>query len=297
MKKLRDMVGLVPFLWLCLLFLLPFVIVIRISLSDIALSIPPYTPIFSWDQGWQGLNAFLTALDFENYRFLATDSLYLKAYFSSLKIATIATFFTLIFGYMMAYAMARAPRGWHLTLIMLVILPFWTSFLIRIYAWIGILSKQGLLNSALIYLGIISEPLALLNTPFAVYIGIVYAYFPFMVLPIYATLEKMDPSLLEAAYDLGCSKFSAFWRVTLPLSRSGVFAGCLLVFIPVLGEFVIPSLLGGSQTLMIGKVLWDEFFQNRDWPVASAVAVLLLCLLIVPILLFQNHQSHRGTKS
>lgn len=297
MKKLRDMVGLVPFLWLCLLFLLPFVIVIRISLSDIALSIPPYTPIFSWDQGWQGLKAFLTALDFENYRFLATDSLYLKAYFSSLKIATIATFFTLIFGYMMAYAMARAPRGWHLTLIMLVILPFWTSFLIRIYAWIGILSKQGLLNSALIYLGIISEPLALLNTPIAVYIGIVYAYFPFMVLPIYATLEKMDPSLLEAAYDLGCSKFSAFWRVTLPLSRSGVFAGCLLVFIPVLGEFVIPSLLGGSQTLMIGKVLWDEFFQNRDWPVASAVAVLLLCLLIVPILLFQNHQSHRGTKS
>ena len=291
------MVGLVPFLWLCLLFLLPFVIVIRISLSDIALSIPPYTPIFSWDQGWQGLKAFLTALDFENYRFLATDSLYLKAYFSSLKIATIATFFTLIFGYMMAYAMARAPRGWHLTLIMLVILPFWTSFLIRIYAWIGILSKQGLLNSALIYLGIISEPLALLNTPFAVYIGIVYAYFPFMVLPIYATLEKMDPSLLEAAYDLGCSKFSAFWRVTLPLSRSGVLAGCLLVFIPVLGEFVIPSLLGGSQTLMIGKVLWDEFFQNRDWPVASAVAVLLLCLLIVPILLFQNHQSHRGTKS
>ena len=186
--------------------------------------------------------------------------------------------------------MARAPHEWRLTLVMLVILPFWTSFLIRVYAWIGILSNEGFLNQFLLWTGLISEPLALLNTNIAVYIGIVYTYLPFLVLPIYSTLEKLDDTLLEAAEDLGCSRLQAFWSVTAPLSKPGVIAGCFLVFIPALGEFVIPSLLGGSDTLMIGKVLWEEFFSNRDWPVASAVAVILLLILIIPIVLFQRNE-------
>ncbi len=218
------------------------------------------------------------------------DFLYFAAYLSSLKIALISTFLTLSIGYPIAYAMARAPEHWRPTLLMLVILPFWTSFLIRVYAWIGILSTEGYLNQFLLGLGVISEPLTILNTPVAVYIGIVYTYLPFMVLPIYAALEKMDDSLVEAAEDLGCSALSAFWLVTAPLSKPGVIAGCFLVFIPTLGEFVIPSLLGGSNTVMIGKVLWEEFFNNLDWPVASAVAVILLLILIIPIVLFQRNQ-------
>jgi putrescine transport system permease protein len=190
----------------------------------------------------------------------------------------------------MAYGMARAPEEWRATLMMLVILPFWTSFLIRVYAWMGILSNEGFLNQALLWLGLINEPLTILNTNTAVYIGVVYTYLPFMILPIYAALERMDASLIEAAEDLGCSRLSAFWLVTVPLSKPGIIAGCFLVFIPTLGEFVIPSLLGGSDTLMIGKVLWEEFFSNRDWPVASAVAVVLLLILIVPIVLFQRNQ-------
>lgn len=277
----------VPYLWLLALFLVPFVIVFKISLSDVALARPPYTPHFDWATGiW----ALLSELDFENFAWLTQDDLYWKAYLSSLKIALISTTLTLLVGYPMAYAMARAPEEWRATLMMLVILPFWTSFLIRVYAWMGILSNEGFLNQFLLWTGVISEPLTILNTNTAVYIGIVYTYLPFMILPIYAALERLDESLIEAAEDLGCSRLSAFWLVTIPLSKNGIIAGCFLVFIPVLGEFVIPSLLGGSDTLMIGKVLWEEFFSNRDWPVASAVAVVLLLLLIIPIVLFQRNQ-------
>ncbi len=284
----------VPYLWLLALFLIPFLIVLKISLSDAALSIPPYTPQLDFSAGWAGIKAFFADLDFENYLFLTEDPLYWKAYLSSLKIALISTSLALLVGYPIAYGMAQAPDEWRATLLLLVILPFWTSFLIRVYSWIGILSNEGFLNQFLLWTGIISTPLVILNTDTAVYIGIVYTYLPFMILPIYAALEKLDNSLLEAAEDLGCSRFSAFWLVTIPLSKAGIIAGCFLVFIPALGEFVIPSLLGGSDTLMIGKVLWEEFFSNRDWPVASAVAVILLLILIVPIVLFQrNEQKQR----
>ncbi len=285
---------LVPYLWLLALFLVPFLIVLKISLSDQALAIPPYTPTLDISQGWQGLKDWFSGLDLENYWFLTQDNLYWKAYLSSLKIAIISTILTLLVGYPIAYGMARAPDEWRPTLMMLVILPFWTSFLIRVYSWKAILSQEGLLNQFLLWLGVINEPLIILNTNIAVYIGIVYTYLPFMVLPIYAALDKLDDSLLEAAEDLGCSRLQAFWLVTVPLSKQGIIAGCFLVFIPAMGEFVIPALLGGSKTLMIGKVLWEEFFSNRDWPVASAVAVVLLILLIVPIILFQrNEQKNR----
>lgn len=279
-----------PYVWLLALFLIPFAIVFKISLSDSAIARPPYLPLLELSEGWDGFKAFLAELDFENYVFLTEDDLYWKAYLSSLKIAFFSTVITLGVGYPIAYGMARAPDEWRPTLLMLIILPFWTSFLIRVYAWKGILSNEGVLNQALLGLGVINEPLTILNTNTAVYIGIVYTYLPFMVLPIYSALEKLDDSLLEAAEDLGCSKIQAFWLVTFPLSRGGVLAGCFLVFIPVIGEFVIPSLLGGSGTLMIGKILFEEFFANRDWPVASAVAVILLLILIVPIVLFQLNQ-------
>lgn len=280
----------VPYIWLAALFLVPFLIVVKISLSDTALAIPPYKPTLDISQGWAGFTAFFSGLDFENFTFLAEDDLYWKAYLSSLKIATISTILTLLIGYPIAYSMSRAAEEWRPTLLMLIILPFWTSFLIRVYSWMGILGQEGLLNQLLLWLNIISEPLKIMNTPTAVYIGIVYTYLPFLVLPIYAALDKLDDNLLEAAEDLGCSRFKAFWLVTMPLSMNGIVAGCFLVFIPALGEFVIPSLLGGSQTLMIGKVLWEEFFSNRDWPVASAVAVILLLILIIPIILFQRNQ-------
>ncbi len=241
-----------------------------------------------------GLAQLIAGLDFENFVFLTQDDLYWKAYLSSLWIAAMSTLITLAVGYPIAYAMARAPEQWRPTLMMLVILPFWTSFLIRVYAWIGILSTEGYLNQLLLWIGVISQPLTILNTPTAVYIGIVYTYLPFMILPIYAALDRMDGSLIEAAEDLGCSRLSAFWLVTWPLSRNGVIAGSFLVFIPALGEFVIPSLLGGSDTLMIGKVLWEEFFNNRDWPVASAVAVILLLILVIPIVLFQMNQQKQA---
>jgi putrescine transport system permease protein len=279
-----------PYAWLLALFLIPFGIVLKISLSDPTMAIPPYIPTLDPAGGWAGLRAFFAALDFENFLFLTTDDLYWKAYLSSLQIALVSTVITLLVGYPIAYGMANAPDHWRPTLMMLVILPFWTSFLIRVYSWMGILSTEGYLNQLLLWLGAISTPLDILNTPTAVYIGIVYTYLPFMILPIYSALERMDGSLLEAAEDLGCSRLSAFWLVTVPLSKNGIIAGCFLVFIPVIGEFVIPSLLGGSQTLMIGKVLWEEFFNNRDWPVASAVAVVLLLILIVPIVLFQMNQ-------
>lgn len=287
---MRRLLISVPYLWLLALFLIPFLIVLKISLSDIALAIPPYTPTLDLSEGWAGIRAFFAALDFENFTWLAEDPLYWKAYLSSVWIAASSTVITLAVGYPIAYAMARAPEEWRATLLMLVILPFWTSFLIRVYAWMGILAQEGLLNQFLMWLGLIAEPLTILNTNTAVYIGIVYTYLPFMVLPIYAALERMDDSLIEAATDLGCTRTSAFWLVTVPLSKNGIIAGCFLVFIPVIGEFVIPSLLGGSGTLMIGKVLWEEFFNNRDWPVASAVAVILLLILIIPIILFQRNE-------
>ncbi|MDA0962083.1 MAG: ABC transporter permease subunit [Proteobacteria bacterium] len=287
----RGILILVPYLWLVALFLVPFLIVGRISLSDTALARPPYLPQFSWDEGiW----AFLSQLDFDNFWFLTTDDLYWKAYLSSLQIAITSTFLALLIGYPIAYAMARAPEEWRPTLMMLVILPFWTSFLIRVYSWIGILSQEGYLNQILLWAGIIDAPLIILNTNIAVYIGIVYTYLPFMILPIYAALDRLDGSLIEAAEDLGCSRLQAFWLVTVPLSKNGIIAGCFLVFIPSLGEFVIPSLLGGSETLMIGKILWEEFFNNRDWPVASAVAVVLLLILVVPIVLFQRNQQRQA---
>ncbi len=279
-----------PYMWLLALFLVPFLIVARISLSDTALAIPPYVPTLDLADGWAGFKSWLAALDFENYTFLAGDDLYWKAYLSSLQIAVISTLLTLLVGYPLAYGMSRAPDEWRPTLLMLVILPFWTSFLIRVYAWKAILAQEGLVNQALLAFGAISEPLTILNTNTAVYIGIVYTYLPFMVLPLYSALERLDDSLLEAAEDLGCTRLQAFWLVTFPLSKQGVVAGSFLVFIPVMGEFVIPSLLGGSRTLMIGKVLWEEFFSARDWPVAAAVAIILLLILIIPIVLFIRNE-------
>lgn len=287
---MRRLVLLAPYLWLLALFLLPFAIVLKIALSDYALSIPPYTPQLSFSDGVAGFWAKIGEFDLENFSWLLGDPLYWRAYVSSFSIALVSTILALAIGYPMAYAMARAPMQWRATLMMMVILPFWTSFLIRIYAWVGILSDGGFLNQFLMWIGLIDSPLSIMYSTGAVYIGVVYTYLPFMILPIYATLDRLDPSLLEAAEDLGCSRAEAFWRITVPLSKSGVIAGCFLVFIPAIGEFVIPSLLGGSDTLMIGKVLFEEFFNNRDWPVASAVAVVLLLVLVVPIMLFQRQQ-------
>ncbi|PDS76855.1 ABC transporter permease subunit [Rhizobium sp. L43] len=281
----------VPYAWLLLFFLAPFFIVFRISLSTTAIAMPPYEPVFSLADGWAGLWSKIGELSFDNYTYLTEDSLYFNAYVSSVVIAGISTFLTLLIAYPIAYGMAQAPRTIRPTLVMLVILPFWTSFLIRVYSWIAILKPEGLLNQLLQSLHIIDSPLIILNTNTAVYIGIVYSYLPFMVLPLYSALEKMDGTLIEAAQDLGCTPIRAFWRVTFPLSIPGVVAGCMLVFIPAVGEFVIPDLLGGSQTLMIGKTLWNEFNANRDWPVSSAVATILLMILVIPIVFFQNAQA------
>jgi putrescine transport system permease protein len=279
-----------PYLWLFGLFFVPFLIVFKISMSDIALAIPPYTPTLELSEGWSGFKDMVSKFDFENFEFLATDDLYWKSYLSSVQIAFISTFICLLIGFPIAYGMANAPKEWQPTLMLLVILPFWTSFLIRVYSLIGLLGQDGLLNQFLMWIGFINDPLIILNTNVAVYIGIVYTYCPFMILPIYATLIKLDGALLEAAEDLGCSRTGAFWHITVPLSKAGIIAGCFLVFIPALGEFVIPSLLGGSDTLMIGKVLYEEFFSNRDWPVAGAVAVILLLILIIPIVLYQRNE-------
>lgn len=293
MRRLLSLVAsrfviIIPYAWLFVFFLVPFFIVLKISFSQTAISMPPYVPTFgSPGEWWNNIRQ----LGFDNYLWIAGDALYVKAYLSSVIIAFISTVLTLLIGYPVAYGMARAPATLRPTLLMLVILPFWTSFLIRVYAWIGILKPEGLLNQFLLAVGLIDEPLIILNTHAAIFIGIVYSYLPFMVLPVYSTLEKMDHSLIEAAQDLGCRPISAFWKITFPLSLPGVIAGCFLVFIPAVGEFVIPDLLGGSQTLMIGKTLWSEFFNNRDWPVASAVAIILLLVLVIPIMIFQNVQT------
>lgn len=292
----RWLVLAIPYLWLLVFFLVPFFIVLKISLSMTALAMPPYVPVFDLAKGIDNVVAGIRQFTTDNYVWLIEDALYVRAYLSSLWIAAVSTFLLLVVGYPIAYGMARAPRRWQAMLVMMVILPFWTSFLIRVYAWIGILKKEGLLNQMLLALGVIDDPLTILNTNTAVYIGIVYSYLPFMVLPLYAALERMDDTLLEAAADLGCPPVQAFWKITFPLSMPGVIAGCFLVFIPVTGEFVIPDLLGGSETLMIGKTLWAEFFSNRDWPVSSAVAVVLLVILVVPIVLFQNQEAKRAER-
>jgi putrescine transport system permease protein len=277
-----------PMVWLLLFFAAPFVVVLKISFAEAIVGQPPYTPLLQVaTEGWHLL---ATAA---NYLLLIDDPLYIEAYFNSLKVAGISTLVCLLIGYPMAYAIARAADRWRNVLLMLVILPFWTSFLIRVYAWIGILSTNGLLNNALLDLGLIDEPLALMNTNFAIYLGIVYSYLPFMVLPLYATLVRMDMALLEAAADLGCPPWRAFLHVTLPLSWPGIAAGSLLVFIPATGEFVIPDLLGGPDALMIGKVLWTEFFTNRDWPVASALATVLLVVLVGPMMVLQAIERRR----
>jgi putrescine transport system permease protein len=279
----------IPYLWLGLLFLVPLLIVLKISLSDTAVAQPPYRPLFEWGAGW----AFLAELDLENFLFLAEDELYWAATLSSLRIAFVSTILLLLAGFPVAYAMSKAPSGWRPVLIALVILPFWTSFLIRIYAWVAILKPEGFLSQVLLAVGVVSEPLQILNTETAVFIGIVYGYLPFMVLPLYASLEKIDRSLVEAALDLGSPPWRAFWTVTVPLSFPGIVAGSLLCFIPAVGEFVIPDLLGGSETLMIGRQLWSEFFSNRDWPLASAVALVLLVVLVGPIVIYRDVEARR----
>ena len=282
----RWLVIAVPYLWMLLFFAIPFAIALKISFSSAAIALPPYTDLFTWAG-----DKLQVTLNTGNYLFLLRDSLYVNAYLSSLKIAVVSTFLCLLVGYPIAYAIARMDPASRNIALMLVILPSWTSFLIRIYAWVGILKNNGLLNNFLMGLGLIDEPLQILHTPVAVYIGIVYAYLPFMVLPLYSNLVKHDHRLLEAANDLGARPWKSFLTITLPLSKAGIIAGAMLVLIPVVGEFVIPEMLGGADTLMIGRVLWQEFFNNRDWPVASAVAIVMLVLLIVPIMIFHRYQS------
>jgi putrescine transport system permease protein len=279
-----------PYVWMALFFLVPFLFVLKISLSQTAIAQPPYTPVFDVAEGWEAIKAAFAALSFDNFRLLASDDLYVLSYLRSLLVAAISTSILLVIGYPVAYGMARLPQRWQAIAMMLVIVPFWTSFLIRIYAWINILQHDGLLNQILLALHVVSTPVVWLSTDGAMYLGIVYSYLPFMILPLYATLSKMDPALLEAANDLGASPRAAFWRVTFPLSLPGVGDGALLCFIPIVGEFVIPDLLAGSDALMIGQTLWLEFFTNKDWPVASATAVVLLLLLIAPLLLYDRLQ-------
>jgi len=292
--KLRRRAAVIaaPYAWLLLFFLIPFGIVLKIALSKARIGRPPYEPLLQW----AGDRMLEVKLTFVNFAFMASDGLYLSAFLNSLKVAAISTALCLLVAYPMAYAIARARTTWRNILLMLVILPFWTSFLLRVYAWIGILKNNGLINNVLISLGLRHEPIVMLQTDFAIYVGIVYSYLPFMILPLYASLEKMDLTLLEAAADLGCRPWKAFVKITLPLSLPGIVAGSMLVFIPAVGEFVIPELLGGKNSLMIGKVLWAEFFNNRDWPLACAVAIALLVVLVAPIVFLQRVESRQLTK-
>jgi putrescine transport system permease protein len=279
-----------PYVWMVLFFLVPFGFVLKISLSQTAIAQPPYLPVFGLSEGIAGLKASFAALSLDNFRLLVSDNLYLASYLRSVLVAVVSTLILLAVGYPIAYGMARLPRRWQGIAMMLVIVPFWTSFLIRIYAWINILQHDGLLNKVLLALHVVSTPIVWLSTDSAMYLGIVYSYLPFMILPLYATLAKQDPSLIEAAADLGVSRIDAFWLVTVPLSLRGVGAGALLCFIPIMGEFVIPDLLAGSNSLMIGQTLWLEFFTNKDWPVASATAIVLLGLLLIPLLVYDRLQ-------
>jgi putrescine transport system permease protein len=286
-KHWKRVIILVPFLWLFIFFLAPFFIVMKISLSEAVIASPPFTPMLDWaDEGVMQIR-----LVFDNYAYLWEDPLYVKTYFNSLKISSISTLICLLIGYPMAYAIVRSSHTTKHILLMLIILPFWTSFLLRVYAWMGLLADQGTINGILISLGIIDQPVRLLYTEFAVYIGIVYTYIPFMILPLYANLEKLDWTLLEAAADLGAKPIVTFMTVTLPITMPGIIAGSLLVFIPATGEYVIPDLLGGGNVLMIGRILYNEFNANIDWPVASAVAIALLLALVLPMMLYQHIQS------
>jgi len=287
----NKLIILVPYLWLIAFLLAPFVIVGKLSLSQTAMSQPPYSPLLDPAQGLAGLRAFIDALSLDNYRTLFSDTLYIASFLKSLQIALISTLALMAAALPIAYGISRMPRAWQPALLVAVMLPFWTAFLIRVYAWITILQREGLLNHLFIALGIIDEPIPILASDTAVYIGIVYSYLPFMVLPVYAVLSKMDESLLDAAADLGCPRWKTFWLVTLPLARPGLFAGALICFIPIVGEFVIPDLLGDSSTAMIGQTLWTEFFSNRDWPVASALAIVLLAALLIPIMIVQRMQN------
>ena len=264
-----------PYLWLLLFFLAPFAIVLKISLAEPVFGQPPYSQAMSLD----------------NFAFLFSDKLYAVTYLRSVFMAACATLLCLALGFPMAYGIARSSRATRSLLLMLIILPFWISFLLRVYAWMGLMNNYGTINSLLLWAGVIDQPIQLMYTDFAVFVGLVYSYLPFMILPLYASLERMDLDLVEAAQDLGASRSRAFWDVTWPLARPGVIAGCLLVFIPAIGEYVIPYLLGGPESLLIGRVLFDEFFVNRDWPLASAVAIVLLLLLVVPIVLLQRYQA------
>ncbi|MHB8811813.1 MAG: ABC transporter permease subunit [Steroidobacteraceae bacterium] len=282
-SRARQLVAGIPALWLAVFFLIPFLIVLKISFSEARLAIPPYAPLFTWLHGLP-----VPSIHLSGYAYLFTNPLYLRSYLYSVMVAAVSTLFCLFVGYPMAYAIARAGEAWRSFLLMLIVLPFWTSFLLRVYAWIGLLQNDGLINNVLLRLGLIHHPVTLLQTDFSLYIGIVYSYLPFMILPLYANLEKHDPALIEAAADLGARPLTIFLRVTLPQSLPGIAAGSLLVFIPVVGEYVIPTLLGRTDQIMIGRMLSDEFFDNRDWPVASGVAVLILLLLVVPIVLLQR---------
>ena len=282
-----------PYVWMVLFFLVPFAFVLKISLSQTAIAQPPYEPVFDLTAGWGALKAAFAALSIDTFKLLGSDDIYVFAYVRSLTVAITATVLLLLIGYPIAYGMARLPRRWQAVAMVLVIVPFWTSFLIRIYAWINILQHDGLLNQILLALHLVGQPLVWLSTDTAMYIGIVYSYLPFMILPLYATLAKMEPVLEEAASDLGAPPWQVFWLVTFPLSLPGVGAGVLLCFIPIVGEFVIPDLLAGSNSLMIGQTLWLEFFTNKDWPVASAAAIVLLVVLLVPLLLYERLQKRQ----
>jgi putrescine transport system permease protein len=282
---------LAPYAWLLVFFLAPFIIILKISFADPLVALPPFTALMDWSA--PGLQKIQVTID--NYLFLFEDSFYATIYLSSVKMAAVGTFLCLVLGYPMAYFIARQRPGLRNLLLLAVILPFWISFLLRVYAWVGLLNNRGIINNALMSLGVIDQPLPLIYNDFAVYIGIVYSYLPFMILPLYASLERLDLDLHDAAADLGAKRWQVFVDVTLPMSAPGIIAGCLLVFIPASGEFIIPALLGGSDTLMIGRTLWEEFFGNRDWPVASAVAVVLLLILVLPMMWFQRLESRQAS--
>ena len=283
----------IPFIWLLMFFLAPFIIVIKISLAESLIASPPYTPLYERSED----GVLTIRVIFENYSYLWEDDLYINSYLNSLKIASISTVLCLLIGYPMAYGITRSSPTAKNVLLMLIILPFWTSFLLRVYAWMGLLADQGTINSLLIWLGVIDEPIRMLYSELAVYIGIVYSYLPFMILPLYANMEKLNMSLNEAAADLGAKPTIAFLTVTLPLTVPGIIAGSLLVFIPATGEFVIPDLLGGGNVLMIGRILSDEFNSNSDWPIASAVAIVLLIVLVLPMMLYQRIQARERQSS
>lgn len=281
----RHLVIAFPYAWMVLFFLIPFAIILKISLAETQVAIPPYTALVAYAE-----EKLTFIFNIGNYLYLLQDEMYLDSYLQSLRVASISTLLCLLIGYPIAWSIAHSSPSMRNVLLMLVVLPSWTSFLIRVYAWIGILKNNGLLNNFLIYMGVIDQPIQMLHTDMAVYIGIVYAYLPFMILPLYTALMRMDYSLIEAASDLGARPWKTFLTVLLPLTKSGIVAGSMLVFIPAVGEFVIPELLGGPDSLLIGRVLWQEFFNNRDWPVASAVAVVMLTILMVPIIWFYRYQ-------